>query len=370
MAKTIVTPSTPWTANSTNPPADQNYQDGDRPASGLIHGALRSFTVTGFGDKTDYNSGAYDFQGSTHMQLRNTDFDEASTAIPAANTEAGWKAHLDGLYPILTSDDFNINAAADGATLELTGGPTQSGKYLQRKSTGGNRLRNWNVLQNDTTFRPFLYVSCLIHMPLLDSGKYIRTYWVQDGNDPDTNNVYLSKATDEQPAWNVEANFDSWQSGYGDQTGLPWGDWIRVEQFINFTTGQYWHRIDGRLITDTSRGFNGPATTDGQVGTSKVLNYHLNGNTLDLQTSATDFVGWAGQYTDYSNKRIELADNAVWANRTKSVPQSINSVTDNGATSSVQIRVDQGDHANLTGKHLFFLGGANGDTAVYIGALV
>ena len=34
MAKPAVIPAVPWTANSTNPGADQSWQGGDRPAGG------------------------------------------------------------------------------------------------------------------------------------------------------------------------------------------------------------------------------------------------------------------------------------------------------------------------------------------------
>jgi len=45
MAKTIVTPSNPWTANSTSPEADQSYQDGDRPEGTDYIGAQPYFDL-------------------------------------------------------------------------------------------------------------------------------------------------------------------------------------------------------------------------------------------------------------------------------------------------------------------------------------
>lgn len=335
------------------------------------HGDLKSITVTGSGSKTDYNAGNYSFAGHRHMHLRSTDFDSVTTGTPSTNTKAAWQAHLDGIYPILTSNDFNNQATASGATLELTGGPTHSGKWLKRQASeairalfpSNWRLRNWNLLDN-TGYKPYLYVS--FYLQTFDNdetGKWFRMYWKR--NLPTTDAKYSSsfwgaKMLNGPYTWRVEWSGNGELGGYADQAFSSTGKWNRIELLFDFDNDTYQTIINGVVLTDSSRNYFG--TVSGQLGLNSVVNYALLGNTLEPMAEDGHHVGWALPYADYSSKRIELADNASWASRTKSVVQPVKSWT----SGNVEFIVNQGDFADLNNKHIFYL---DGTTATYIGPL-
>ncbi|MGX5817483.1 hypothetical protein ACWKWU_04760 [Chitinophaga lutea] len=347
---------------------------GKTPGSTLTtpaHGDLKSIVVTGSGSKTDYNAGNYTFAGHRHMAFRSTDFDSVTTAVPATNTKAGWQAHLSGIYPILTSNDFNSQATASGATLELTGGPTHSGKWLKRQLSAAikaaypsnYRLRNWNLLDN-TGYKPYLYVSFYLQtFDADDTGKYFRMYWKRDlpSTDPKySSSFWTGKPVNTAFTWRVEWSGNGELGGYGDERQPVDGKWNRIELMFDFDNDIYQTFVNGKLQTDSSRNYFGPVS--GQLGLNSVINYALLGNTVDPMVEDGHHLGWALPYVDYSSKRIELADTNNWATKTKSVVQPVKS----WSGGNVEFIVNQGDFADLNNKHIFYV---DGTTATYIGTL-
>lgn len=337
-----------------------------------VHGDLKTITVTGSGSKTDFNAGNYTFAGHRHMALRSTDFDSATAATPSSNTKAGWQALLQGIYPIKTSNDFNDQATASGATLELTGGPTHSGKWLKRQASqairtlypSNWRLRNWNLLDN-SGYKSYLYVSFYLQtFDDDDTGKWYRMYWRRDlpSSDPKYSSSFWTgkMAGGGQFTWRVEWSGNGELGGYADQSHPTTGVWNRMELFFDFANDSYQVHINGKPITDSSRNYFG--TVAGQLGLNSQITYALLGNTLEPMAEDGHHVGWAMPYADYSSKRIELADNSNWALKTKSVVQPVKSWT----SGNVEFIVNQGDFADLDNKHIFYL---DGTTATYIGAL-
>lgn len=335
------------------------------------HGDLKSITVTGSGSKSDFNSGNYTFAGHRHLHLRFTDFDTAAAATPSSNTKAGWQAHLQGIYPIKTSNDFNDQATASGATLELTGGPTHSGKWLKRQATNAIkalypsnwRLRNWNLLDN-SGYKSYLYVSFYLQtFDNDDTGKWYRMYWRRDlpSTDPKySSSIWHAKTNGGQYTWRVEWSGNGELGGYADQSLTSTGQWNRIELLFDFDNDTYQTIINGKTLTDSSRNYFG--TIAGQLGLNSQITYALLGNTLEPMAEDGHHVGWAMPYVDHSSKRIELADNATWSLRTKSVVQPVKSWT----SGNVEFIINQGDFADLNNKHIFYL---DGTTATYIGTL-
>jgi hypothetical protein len=305
------------------------------------------------------------------MHLRSTDFDSAAAATPASNTKAGWQTHLDGIYPIKTSNDFNDQATNSGATLELTGGPTQSGKWLKRQASeairalfpSNWRLRNWNLLDN-TGYKPYLYVSFYLQtFDSDDTGKFFRMYWKRDLPTTDakyTSSFWTGKPINNSYTWRVEWSGNGELGGYGDQSFDVDGKWNRVELLFDFDNDEYKILINGTTLTDVSRSYTGAVA--GQLGLNSVIHYALLGNTLEPMAEDGHYVGWALPYVDYSSKRIELADSADWTTKTKSVVQPVKS----WASGNVEFIINQGDFADLTNKHVFYV---DGTTATYIGPL-
>ncbi|WP_341836630.1 hypothetical protein WJU16_01865 [Chitinophaga pollutisoli] len=334
------------------------------------HGDVIAVTVAGSGSKTDYNTGNYTFAGQRHMHLRSTDFDTATTAVPASNTKAGWQVHLGGIYPILGSSDFNNQATASGATLQLSGGPTHSGKWLKRQLTDSikaafplnSRLRNWNLFDN-SGYKSYVYVSFYLQsFHDDDPGKWFRMWWRRDlpSTDPQYNsNFWTSKEKNGSFTWSTESSVPGTKHYFHPMPSVV-GVWNRMEFLFDFDNDQYRIYVNGKIVTDSTRGAYGPIS--GALGLNSTLRYALLGNTVDARLEEGHHLGWALPYVDHSPKRIELADSNDWSTKTKSVVQPVKSWN----ADNVEFILNQGDFADLDNKHIFYLDGA---TATYIGAL-
>lgn len=342
-------------------------------ATGPKHGQLRAIVVEGAGTKTDYNDGNYTFAGHRHLHLRATDFDNALAAVPSSNTKAGWQGHLDGIYPILTSDDFNSQATESGATLELEGGPTRSGKWLRRQTSAelwekypaNVRLRNWNLFSNSSGYKSAVYVSYYLQTFVGDdTGKHFRIWWRRDLPSTDSkynSNLWLGKSAGSSGyTWRLEWSNDGQPGGYSNQQFEIDGKWNRVEVLMDFDNDEYAMMVNGQLLTYVSRGYTG--VIEGQMGLNSVVRYALLGNTVDPRAEDGHHLGWAQPFADFSLKRIELADSPNWANKTKSVIQPVKS----WESDNIEFIINQGDFEDLTDKHIFYVDGLE---ATYVGKL-
>lgn len=330
------------------------------------HGSVYTITGAQLGTKADHNTGNYRYQGQRHLLARFTDFDNANTAAPAANTKAGWQAHLDGIYPILTSTDFNALSTASGATVEASGGVTPSGRWLKRSITqairdqfpSNYRLRNWN-LWDTRGYQPQMYYSGYVNLSTANApGKYLRFYWRESSNA-------------NQNVWTAKEGGSLTARAEGSNAGVPgiYSDapvryqantWMRYEILADFANDRISFYADGKVLTDVSRNYTGVNT--GWLGVGGKLDYFLLNNTIDMNGDAGEFVGHAMPYLDFSFRRIELADSPNWASRTDAVVQ-VPTRWENGR---IDIVVNQGRFANLENKHLFLLDGMQ---ATYLGPL-
>lgn len=332
----------------------------------VVHGESLTIRGSGFGTKTNNNSGNFTYAGKQHLVARFTDFDNASTATPVQNTKAGWQTLLDGLYPIMTSTDFNTTASASGATLEMRGGATHSGRWLKRQITQSirdayptnYRLRNWNLWETNA-YHPQMYMSCYVNFSTVDNpGKFLRFYWNHTNvlNDnvwtAKEKNIFITRA---------EGGNNGLPLLYDDTPNLQLNNgWIRYEILADFENDRISFYADGKLLKDISRNYN--AEMSGWLGTGGWLNYFLLANTIDMNGETGEFLGHAMPYLDFSFKRIELADSAEWSAKTKAVVQ----VPTRWDDKEIDIAVNQGDFADLKNKHLFLLEGAQ---ATYLRAL-
>jgi hypothetical protein len=337
---------------------------GDPQASS--HGDPFTIKGAGFGTKPDNNVGNYAFFGRHHLAARFTDFDNAKQAEPATNSRAGWEEHLDGIFPIVTSTDFNAEATASGATVQLAGGPTPSGRWLKRQITqsirdkypSNVRLRNWNLWATNE-YRPQMYVSVYVNLSkVVEPGKFLRFYFT-DAEVPHTN-VWTAKlgaqftARTESSAGGLPGIYADPPAQYVDDT------WARFEILADFENDSLAFYADGIQLKDSSRGYDGDLS--GWLGKSAKIDYFLLSNTIEMNGEAGEFVGHAMPYLDFSFKRIELADAAVWEQRTRAVVQPPTSWSDG----EVSITVNQGPFPDLKGKFLFYL---EGTKAIPLGAL-
>jgi hypothetical protein len=334
--------------------------------SGIAHGDSLTIRGSNFGAKTNNNSGNFSYFGKQHLVARFTDFDNAISATPVQNTKAGWQSLLDGIYPIMTSTDFNTSASASGATLEMRGGATHSGRWLKRQITQqirdayptNYRLRNWNLWETNT-YHPQMYMSCYVNFSAVENpGKFLRFYWNHTSvlNDnvwtAKEKNIFITRA---------EGGNQGLPLLYDDAPNLQLNSgWIRYEILADFEKDRISFFADGKLLKDVSRNYNGEMS--GWLGTGGWLNYFLLANTIDTNGEAGEFLGHAMPYLDFSFKRIELADSADWSTKTKAVVQ----VPTRWDDKEIDIVVNQGDFADLKNKHLFLLEGAQ---ATYLRAL-
>lgn len=349
------------------------------PNDPINHGNSYSIVVTGAGSKADNNNADYLFYGRRHSHYRFTDFEDTIAQTPVSNTKAGWQAHLNGVYPIVTSTDFNSAATASGATLQLSGSPTPSGKWLRRRITqavadlypSNYRLRNFNLCDNvneGNTAKGQVYVSYyLLPTVTTEVGKEFRIYF-QQGADPTysiwKNYVVSNNAHNWRLEW-AGSGGGGELGGFSDQNIPPTSGYLLVELLLDFTNNRYAFIVNGTTLTDTSNGYNGWIA--GQLDPANIVKYALLGNTVE-QHDDTHHVGWAMPTMDYSMKRIYLADNAVWASKT--LPPVLQPTTDwvnNGATSDINFVINKGHFPDLVGKHIFY---ADGLTVSYVGALV
>jgi hypothetical protein len=335
-------------------------------AGAIAHGSPHTITGVALGTKPDHNVGNYTYQGQRHLLARFTDFDHAQGPAPAANTKSGWQAHLDGIYPILTSTDFNAQAAASGATVESSGGVTPSGRWLKRSITqsirdqfpSNYRLRNWN-LWDTRGYQPQMYYSGYVNLSTISApGKFLRFYWRDSSNA--NNNVWTAKEGGSLTARAEGSNTGS-PAIYSDApVSYQANTWIRYEVLADFANDRIAFYANGKVLTDVSRNYTG--VVSGWLGVGGKLDYFLLNNTVSMDGDAGEFVGHAMPYLDFSFRRIELADSPNWASRTDAVVQ----VPTRWEDGRIDIVVNQGRFANLENKHLFLL---NGMQATYLGPL-
>lgn len=188
-----------WLPNSTGSKWDSTRPGGDNTP--LAHGNVINLFVSGAGTKTDLNTSNRTFAGQRYMEKLVTGFESATTPTPASNTKAGWLAHTGGIIPVQSSNDFNPFATESGATLELTGGPTQSGKWLKRTISqavallfpANYRLRNWCLEDNLTGYKPEFRFSLLVYAQSSNTvAKFVRPYWAVNDSFPNSTNMYIS----------------------------------------------------------------------------------------------------------------------------------------------------------------------------------
>jgi len=107
MAKTIITPATPWVANSTSPQADQSYQNGDRPPSSFVPEIIRNFNSGTIGQSAQAEFGD---GGSTNVYANTNPVDGTtyidSTAITGNSNDFTWGGYLYLDTPLVQDDEF------------------------------------------------------------------------------------------------------------------------------------------------------------------------------------------------------------------------------------------------------------------------
>lgn len=346
----------------------------------IAHGNTYDLTIPLVVTREDNNVGDYEFEGHRHLAYRATDFSNVTSTTPSSNTKSGWQEFLDGLFPIQTSDDFNSEATESGLTVELTGGPAQSGVWIKRQITTAveaayplnARLRNINICENNLegeTFKPAVYLSYYLKPATqTEVGKAARIYWEQN-EDPTCslwNNYFVSEQyhTNRIEGGIPENNFDGLFSDQSGSTVAPINDWIRIEILIDYENGFHAQLANGVLLTDTSRSYNG--IINGQVEVGGVIRYAVLGNTVEAHGDSGFHVGWGMPVFDYTLKRIELADSSNWETKTNSVYQPCTTWVAGVSNTSAQIVINQGNFSNLENKHLFYV---DGITATYIGEL-
>lgn len=353
------------------PNADNTFNTSTPLGDARIHGEIITLNVPGSGSRDDNNTGNYLYEGSRHIHHRYTDLGNATSPTPPTNTMSGWQAWLDGIYPIQTSTEFNSQSVEGGATIEMTGGPTATGRWFKRKTNeairqlfvSSYRLRNWNLFNlSPATFKPALYVSFYLYtFKSDDTGKYWRFYWYRDLPTSDakySTSYYGVKPVGSSFSMRIEWAGDGFPGLYADQISAPIdGRWHRIEFIYDFVNDYHWYTVNGIIQTDESRNYLG--RMDGQLGLNSLLRYGLLGNTVDPREENGHYIGWALPVCDFSLKRIELADSPVWANKTQSVMQPVLSWSND----QVQIKYNKGVFKSIAGKHLFYVNGVN---ATYI----
>src|SRR5690606_29777187 len=120
--------------------------------------------------------------------------------------------------PSTVATDFNADAAGAGCTVHLEGGPTVSGKYLQRVDRP-NGLPTFNLFALSPTVRtPKVFMSSYIRsITDINAGKVLRMYWRlynEDGTVKENRNLYPVKQPGTQLTWRCEGNFTV---GWSDQ---------------------------------------------------------------------------------------------------------------------------------------------------------
>ncbi len=338
------------------------------PASIPQHGDLKTVTFAGSGSKTDYNTSNYTFETHRHRLPRFTDFTNAVSAIPASNTLAGWQANCDGFYATTGGTAFNVNAALNNATLEMTGGPTPSGRWFRRQITeaadaldGSNRIRNF-TLWPTAGFQALIHISYYLYAEAGDPGigKDFRIFWT--GGAPNNNkNMWTSRAVDR---FNANAEYSGGSDSltlYSDES-IPGTGWFRRDIFLDMQNGKAWLYVNGIILTDASNSLTGEITN--WIGAGAVIDYMLLGNTVDSGRQGTEgaytynshYIGWAQPRMDFSHKRLEIANNPDYALATEKSILIDTAWTDNGdGTVTVPYIVNQGTMSTLEGMYLFYL---------------
>lgn len=354
------------------------WQSND-PAAAPFHGQLREVTFAGSGSKPNYNTNGRTFGGHIHRLPRFTDFESAITAIPASNTLSGWQNACDDFYPILTSTQFNVNAAAASATLEMTGGPTPSGKYFRRQITaagdvlsGSNRLHNFSLWPT-AGYQDLIHISYYLYCEGDDPGigKDFRIYWT--GGSPNNNkNMWAGRVLEQFTARAEYSGGSDSLPLYSDES-IPGTGWFRRDIFLDAGNGVAWLYVNGILLTDASNSLTGEITD--WIGAGAVIDYILLGNTVDSGRQGSEgsytyndhYIGWAQPRMDFSWKRLEIANNSDYSLATqKSIVIDTEWVDNGDGTVTVPYIVNQGTMPDLDGMYLFEM---NLMTPTLLGAL-
>lgn len=155
----------------------------------FAQGSLYTITGTGFGTRGDYNIGGYTYHGHTHLHWRWMTF---PNAMPAnGSSQAAFEAALDGGFPA-EEFAFSNSPSTFGLTLQ-TGGPSQSGRYLQKVGASFADPGALEALTDSSTTVPNDGVMFMVFKHRGDGdGKIFR--WWKTGQGSSGNDYYIGSS--------------------------------------------------------------------------------------------------------------------------------------------------------------------------------
>ena len=304
-------PSTPWTANSTSPQADQSYQNGDRSAGD------GSYTITGIGFGTKSGIPVFeDFESET-LGAYPAGFDVAAGELLINNNE------FQGTSCSTNNPRFGTRCIEHDNSVEDFPG-------IHRVLTGTSQKH---------------YFSCFFYW----SGTIDTVDTVWKFGRIGANNVYSG---------NPKAG-ESWTSGNGSAAPSGFGgEMVTSDGIVGFGANaaelasaasiyaqNQWHFYELELYTGTSDGgdswfevrVNGDVSVRWEnlsfltAALSDLPDWVLTPiNGLDLGPSVTMYMD--GVYSDESRARCVMTDSAVYANSTSWAVQPIASYSDTSVT--------------------------------------
>lgn len=320
----------------------------------IAHGELFTVNGAGFGTRSDNNEDGYTWYGHDHLHFRFTTFENGA---PVDDTEeADWLTATNGFAPDrITPGDARLTI--------ITGSGAVDPYYSRRTHFNGTaeELRNGglSVRAVDTGNAPVggpIYAGFRWRYPAHQNGnsKMFRAYYQS------SRSTYIDTGTD-----GAAYRFATYREP--DYVGMS-GPAIEDSSPPAQNT---WHLVEVILIggTDTSRivieGVEHTFTNSNPFSSTDLpimaTDDDMGGHTIDFPNMVETQTGTDAHYdydsivVDWTTARVLLGDAATYAGSTLFEVQCLLSWSD----TQIQIAINQGQHANLTGKYLYVFDSSN-----------
>lgn len=286
-----------------------------------------------FGTRSNYNNGSNTWRTHQFLNHRFVDFEDT----------------IDG-----NGFTFDVPGDAGAWSYDTVIKPPNHTKCLRRERSGASNEDA--PLESRPNVNPtFVYASFLFWLPpQMQAGKFFRI-WADNSR-----NIWWATGCDNR---GVRATYEGSSTQIYNPGSPPYlipeEQWVHFELFLNLATGVVQTVVDNAEIWSFD-------------WINEAFLISTGSHTIDLghmvdtpgagRCSAhptwDGAWGWSDTFLDFQRARLMLADNSVWANRTKAVPQ----LPVSWSPGSIDHAINQGFHSDLEGLHLFFVDSAESAT--------
>jgi len=282
----------------------------------ISHGEAVTVSGSGFGTHAGYNNLGDSWKSGRYLNFRFKDFEDA-------------QLNSHGFYPQMGGSPWSPSSTALSI---LSGGPTNSTKFMRRAYAGENGGLSADVQGSSNK----LYTTFKFKADLnTQSGKMWRMY-----ADSPQNNVYLAtgcsnylvRGFSECTAGSCSGASTEWGTG----PELTPGQWKRVEILADGGANKFTVWVNGVQAWSKSNWLNSNLLMNGHTVDYPNM---IDSGTRDASCPAVGAYNYDDIFVDFTAARVELGDASTWtAVRRKEIQLPVT-----WSDGSVQIRVNTGE---------------------------